>query len=101
MNEEKRGQVFDEHLHDEIVADNKQKTRHRSPGGNKFKIEVTEGDDLYGQTGELRKLNRVIDRKSDPKWYYERITDGKTGAVIKEDSGPLPEHRGHGSAKKK
>ena len=42
----------------------KKKSRHCSPGRAKFKIEHTEGDDLFKETGKCNKLMQVIDPKA-------------------------------------
>ncbi len=60
--------------------------------------EVKAGDEIYRETGERRRLVRVIDREHDR--YYERIED-LSGDVIRHIDEPLSQHRGHGYAKKK
>lgn len=99
-NPEQPGRVFDEHLHDGVGIDDKKKFRHRSSGPAKTRIEHTEGDDLYRDTGKWNKLTRIVDRQADPKMYTERLVDGETGEVIKEVSRSLKQHKGHGSDKK-
>jgi len=94
------GRVFEEHLQDGITVDNKQKTRHRSPAGkNTFNVEVTEGDDLYRDTGKWNKLRRKVDRQGNN--YQERIIDSETGEVIRDVNERLDQHKGHGGARKK
>jgi hypothetical protein len=72
------------------------KTQHRD-GGKRVVREVTEGDSYHRKTGKWNVMHRLIDWGND--WYHERIRDGETGKVLHENSEPLSEHKGHGSAK--
>ncbi len=40
---------------------------------------------------------RIIDRENN--WYEEVVVDEETGEVVHENSEPLSDHKGHGSAK--
>jgi hypothetical protein len=73
------------------------KTKHRD-GGKSVVREVTEGDSYHRKTGKWNLMHRLIDWGND--WYHERIRDGQTGEVVHENSEPLSEHWGHGSAKR-
>ena len=71
--------------------------RHKGRGKPFFDIRA--GADFYYKEQEWCHLERIIDR--DNNLYIEKITNPKTGQVIKEIKEPLTEHKGHGSAKKK
>lgn len=67
------------------------------PGFRKPFIEQVVGDDLHRKSGRWMKLTRRIDRLN--KWYHEEVVDPTTGQIIHRCDEPLPNHRGHGSAK--
>lgn len=56
--------------------------------------EITSGDSLYRRTQTWHQIHRVIDREND--LYEEHITDAD-GNVVRDVSGRLSEHLGHGS----
>lgn len=70
----------------------------KRPGEREPFQEIKAGDEIYRETGERRRVERVIDRERDR--YYERIED-LSGDVIRHVDEPLSQHRGHGYAKKK
>lgn len=72
------------------------KAKHRD-GGKKVVRAVSGGESYYSTTGKWNVMYRLIDRANN--WYHEIIKDGQTGEVVHENSEPLSEHRGHGSAK--
>jgi hypothetical protein len=74
------------------------KARHGQPGEVKPYQEQTSGDDYHRDSGEWRRVHRVIDRENDR--YFERITDA-AGNVVREVEHPLSEHQGHGAAKRR
>jgi hypothetical protein len=61
-------------------------------------VEGKVGSDFQRSTGRWVRLERAIDRARD--WYRERISDPKTGEVIRHVEQPLSEHRGHGAARR-
>lgn len=65
-------------------------TRHRSPGGYKFRRQVEDGDSLFRKTGEFHKLHRKIDRDADR--YRELIVD-QAGNVLRDVDEPLSVHK--------
>lgn len=76
----------------------KQKGGERTSSGKPGK-ELTQGHDLHQQSGNWNYLYRLIDRLND--WYHEKITDAKTGKIIRDCQEPLSKHQGRGSAKRK
>jgi len=66
---------------------------------SKASLIVKAGEDLTRNTGKwvYRELRK--DRKND--LIEETIRDPQTGKLLYRSRGPLSEHRGHGSAKKK
>jgi hypothetical protein len=54
------------------------------------------GDDLHRDTGQWRRVTRVIDYENDA--YFEHIED-HDGNVVRHVDEPLSQHRGRGSAK--
>ena len=75
------------------------KLKERPPEGGKPIREIKSGEELFKETNEWRQIERIVDRKDDV--YYEKITDLKTGKVIKEVFEKLSEHKGHGADKKR
>jgi len=75
------------------------KLKERPEKGGKPIREIKSGEELYRKTKEWRQIERIFDHKDDV--YYEKITDLKTGRVIKEVHEPLSEHKGHGADKKR
>ena len=84
-------------VRESVSADIKMKTRHRSPGTNRFKLEHTLGDDLHRKSGTWNVLDRRIDRLADR--YDEIIVDPVTNKIVHECHESLSEHSGHGSAR--
>jgi hypothetical protein len=60
-----------------------------------YRVTVT-GDEFHRDTGERRRVERVIDREQGR--YWERITD-PAGKVVREVEEPLRDHRDRGAAK--
>jgi hypothetical protein len=71
----------------------------RAPRSKKPFHEQITGADLYKLTGQWNILKRIIDRGRN--YYYELITNPKTGAIIRYCEEPLSKHFRRGSAKKK
>lgn len=90
---------FEETIQEAVKVQDKLKFRHRSPGGNGFKVEHTEGDDLHRKTGRWSKLKRIIDRPNDA--YEELIVDAETGEVVRDCKQPLSQHVGRGTPSKR
>ena len=67
--------------------------------GKKPLRETTLKEEVFSETNEWRQIERIVDRGEDV--YYEKITDIKTGKVIKEFYEPLSAHIGHGEDKKR
>jgi hypothetical protein len=53
--------------------------------------------DVFRKTGELMRLERIIDRENNV--YREVVTNVETGEVVYNCEEPLSDHLGHGSAK--
>lgn len=66
------------------------------PSRKKTRQEIIYGFDERKSKGDLAYKERVIDRDTDT--YREYVAE-YTGAVIRDVSQKLSEHRGHGSAK--
>ncbi len=75
--------------------------KHKRPGRKRPVAEEVRRSELFRDTGERRYVERVIDR-SDPdpeKWRYrEKITDKRTGEVVREVDERLKNHVGRGAA---
>ena len=91
-------QIIDD-INDEFRIRERIVIKVRKNGEKEVITRITQGDDLYRDTGKWNHLERVIDREND--YYSEKITDPLTGEIIKECNEPLSEHKGHGSAKHK
>jgi hypothetical protein len=63
---------------------------------NRPAVEMYAGD-VDSADGAPRRLNRVMDRRSDR--YVEQVTDLGTGQVVRFIDEPLTAHRDRGSAK--
>lgn len=74
------------------------KARRGEPGQVRPFREWLVGDELYRDTGERHRVERVYDHENDR--YTKRITD-QAGNVIETADKPLSEHRGHGAAKRR
>lgn len=74
------------------------KARHGEAGKVKPYREWVSGDELHRDSGERRRVERVIDHENDR--YTEHITDA-AGNVVRDVDQPLSEHRGHGGAKRR
>jgi DNA-directed RNA polymerase subunit RPC12/RpoP len=66
---------------------------------DRLRVHLQLGDQIDHKTGRWVFKQRRVDKDQSPAWYFERITDGETGAVIHECSEPLDEHTEHGSAR--
>ncbi len=73
------------------------KARHQNQGN--WYSRLWKGDSLYRETGEWNRLERVINRGTDV--YYEKITDPRTGKVLREVGERLSEHKDRGSARRR
>ncbi len=73
------------------------KVRHE--GGGRPHIEVKTETEVYRETGEVRHVERSLDREKD--LYQETITNPKTGQVVTKVKEPLTDHQGHGSARRR
>jgi hypothetical protein len=63
--------------------------------GQKPALEIVHGVELHRDSGELREVDRVVDRVNNR--YSERVT-ASDGTVLVDQSHPLTEHQGHGAA---
>jgi len=72
------------------------KARRGEPGQVKPFREMVVGDELHRDSGERRRVERIIDHEND--WYSERITD-EAGRVVRQVEEPLSDHQERGSAK--
>jgi len=84
---------------DSVTLHSKLNLKGRRPGLKRPFVEQVVGDDLHRKTGRWMNLERVIDRLKN--WYYERVTDPRTGTIVHESNEPLSDHTGHGSARHK
>ncbi len=82
-------------IHNEIRT----KSKRRLLGKDKVIREEKIGDDYHKKSKKWNFLHRIIDRLNDR--YYELITDGETGDILKKTDEKLSQHQGHGSAKYK
>jgi hypothetical protein len=71
----------------------------RLSGRRRIFLEVWVGDSFHKLTGLWNKLERLIDRRRDR--YRERITDPRTGKILRDVDEPLSAHRDRGSAKRR
>jgi hypothetical protein len=80
------------------VARERESVRVKARHGEKGKPyrETFNGDDLHRDSGEWRKVTRVIDRENDR--YSERVVD-EQGRVVREVDEPLNQHINRGAAK--
>ena len=69
-------------------------------GKEKVRLDEITGEELNQGSGKWVQKEWWIDRDHDPAWYYEKVTDIKTGETIRYCYQPLSEHTGRGSAKK-
>jgi hypothetical protein len=74
------------------------KARHGDVGEVKPYREQTSGDELHRDSGEWRRVSRVVDREHNR--YTERIVDA-AGNVVRDVDEPLSEHRDRGAAKRR
>ena len=73
-------------------------TKNREPNKAKFDVEEIEGTSWSNELGRFLAYRRIIDRKQDT--YFELVTDGKTGEILRKCEEPLSTHTGRGSARK-
>jgi PHP family Zn ribbon phosphoesterase len=71
----------------------------KRPGFKRPIYEDVSGAELHRDSGRWRIVQRSVDQLKN--WYYEKITDAETGAVMLECDEPLGEHQGHGVARSK
>ena len=93
--------AFGVSAHEKLEFREQLRAKAKRPGMKRPLWESVSGDDLHRASGQWNKLERSIDRQQEPHWYTERITEPKTGQVIREVSEPLKKHQGRGSAKRK
>lgn len=73
-------------------------TKKREPNKANFDVEEIEGTSWSNELGRFVAYRRIIDRKQDT--YFELVTDGKTGEILRKCEEPLSTHTGRGSARK-
>ena len=74
--------------------------RPKKPGkSRKPFIDDKSMDEVYRVDGQTYRVERTLDHENDS--YKEKITNPRTGEVVKHVEEKLSEHHGHGSAKKK
>ena len=72
-------------------------TKKREPNKANFNVEEIEGMSWSAKLGRFVSYRRKIDRGQD--YYFELVTDGKTGEVLRKCEEPHSIHTGRGSAK--
>ena len=70
----------------------------RDAGSRKPFREVKSGYELYAETGEWRKVHRVIDRAGN---QYNEVIRSAEGEVIREVHERLSDHRDRGAARRR
>lgn len=83
--------IFELQITASVVAEGHLGHRLRSPGKGKWKRQEHGGDSFFRKDGRWHKLVRILDRAKN--WYYEHITDAKTGEVVRHIEEPLSEHK--------
>lgn len=77
-----------------------EKRRPKKPGkSRKPFIDDRNMDEVYQVDGQIYRVERTIDYEKNS--YREKITNPRTGEVVRHVKEKLSEHHGHGSAKKK
>jgi hypothetical protein len=69
------------------------KARHGRRGEVAPYREQKSGDSLDHDTGRWLELEQVVDRENN--WYRKRLVDKETGELIRDEGGPLDQHRPH------
>lgn len=85
-------------IHEHVEVRSSLKLRKYVAGQGKWVVQQVAEDSLCRKNGKWNYLHRVIDRDNDR--YFERVTDRVTGAVIRECSERLTDHKGHGDDRK-
>lgn len=70
-----------------------QKARHGQPGEVAPHVELKVGSSYDHDTGRWLKLEQVVDH--DNNRYRKRLVDKETGKVIRDEDGPLDQHKAH------
>lgn len=65
-------------------------TKHRHPGGRRFRKEVTEGERYFRKEQRIDRIHQVVDRDADR--YTKTIWHGRTGEVLRHTDEPLTRH---------
>lgn len=65
-------------------------TKHRQPGGKRFRKEVTEGERYFRKEQRIDRIHQVVDREADR--YTKTIWHGETGEVLRHTDEPLTRH---------
>lgn len=91
------GRINDETLTENMAFYDHMRMKGKHDGKRKPFFDARVGGDYYFKDKEWRHLERVFDFGNN--LYVEIIKDMKTGKIIKEDRGPLTDHKGHGTAK--
>ena len=95
---ESTARMFEVALSASLTVQSKLSLKGRKAGTRKPFVELVTGRDLFRLTNVWNNLVRRIDYARD--YYFELITDPKTGAVLRFCEEALSKHRGRGSAKK-
>jgi hypothetical protein len=83
-------------IHDQMQAKIK---NDNLPSNKKVRKEMISGDEKRKDNDTWVNKERVIDRDED--FYKEKVTDLKTGKVLRDIEEPLSKHINRGSAKLK
>jgi hypothetical protein len=83
--------VFDVRIRAAAIVEGHLGYRMRSPGKGKWKRKEHGGDSFFRKDWRWHRLVRILDRTKN--WYYEHITDAKTGDVVRHCEEPLSQHR--------
>ena len=83
-------------IHDKMQAKIK---NDNFPSNKKVRKEIISGDEKRKDNDTWVNKERVIDRDKD--FYKEKVTDLKTGKVLRDIEEPLSKHINRGSAKLK
>lgn len=86
--------IFHVSFHDKVTTHERLDLKVKQGGKGKPTVEQRQGDDFHHESGEWRKIIRLVDRGNDR--YVEKVV-GPDGSVIRSVDQPLSEYRGHGS----
>jgi hypothetical protein len=82
---------------DTVGAHDSVRLKVKTDGDKKPYLKAWEGKDIHAETGEVREVSQVVDRRNGR--YQKRVT-GPSGEVIKDENKPLSEKDG-GSAQRR